>query len=88
MHKYFNPFIKIGAHRWDNDTKVEASYRNISASDSASDDGIDMFFGIGFNVALDKSFGLRAEWEKFKTSLDLDVSDEIDLVTVSLIYKF
>jgi OOP family OmpA-OmpF porin len=82
----FGVLGRIGIFRWDVDLK--ASGLGGSVSDSAT--GADLTYGIGIKYDFNKTTGMRAEWEKFK-----DVGDEnttgkgdIDLLSLSLVFKF
>lgn len=68
-------FGKVGMAAWDADAS--------DGIDSVSDDGTDMAYGIGarFHIA---SFQIRAEYEFF----DIDLADDVSLLSASLIYTF
>lgn len=76
--KYFEPFLKVGAHFWDIEYSIAAS--NISST-FADDDGTDVVFGAGINFNFD-FLTIRAEWQRFNTD------DEIDFFSGSLIFNF
>jgi len=59
--KWFRPFAKFGVHRWD----IEATATSSTTSSSASDDGIDTFFGAGVQLKIYKGLSIRAEFERF-----------------------
>jgi len=48
----------------------------------AKESGADVSSGVGASYDLTKNFGIRAEWERFKAV------DNIDLLSVGLVYKF
>ena len=68
-------FAKVGGFNWDADIS--------DGSASASADGTDPAYGVGvrFHIA---SFQLRAEYEYF----DVDVADNVNLLSASLLYTF
>jgi len=80
VHKYFEPFVKIGLHRYDIKAKVNGS--NFTAS--ASDTGIDLVYGLGFNIPINESFDIKAEYEKY----DLDEYNDTKFLSVGIAYKF
>lgn len=81
VHKYFEPFAKVGVHRWDIDLTVGAS---TLGSSSTSDDGTDIMYGVGFDIPINESFAIRAEWERY----DLDEYNEGDFLSAGLMYRF
>jgi len=48
----------------------------------AKESGADVSSGVGASYDFTKNFGIRAEWERFKPV------DNIDLLSVGLVYKF
>jgi hypothetical protein len=68
-------FAKAGFIAWDADARASGF--------AGSDDGTDSAYGVGirFNVG---SLVIRAEYEKF----DIDVADDLDMVSASLIWRF
>lgn len=88
INKYFEPFAKIGIHRWDVDMSVGAS--TIPTS-SASDKGTDLVYGAGFDIPISKNLMFRAEWERFEMDPSLQgikTMEEIEFLSVGIAYKF
>lgn len=81
LHKYFEPFAKIGLHRYDIESTVSGS--NLSTT-SVSDDGTDIIYGLGFKIPVGKKVSFVAEWERFEFNEDR----ESDFLSMGLIYKF
>lgn len=81
VYQYFEPFAKVGFHRWDIDFEVGAS---TLGSASTSDDGTDIMYGLGFDIPINDNFVVRAEWERY----ELDEYNEGDFLSAGLIYKF
>lgn len=81
VHKYFEPFAKLGLHRYDLKSTVTAS--SLSSS-SVSEDGTDLTYGLGFKIPVGKKVSFVAEWERF----EFDDSRESDFISAGLIYKF
>ncbi|MCP3941833.1 MAG: porin family protein [Desulfobacteraceae bacterium] len=76
--KWITPFGKIGSYYWDSD--LEAS--NTSGSVSASDNGVDLFFGLGLDINLPRNFVIRGEWERYNGD------DDIDAWSANLLFRF
>ena len=68
-------FGKVGMASWDADASDGLT--------SISDDGTDMAYGIGVRFHI-SSFQIRGEYEFF----DIDVADDVGLLSASLIYTF
>ena len=63
----FNPYLKAGIHRWD----VKGTVTSASSTPaSVSDDGFDVFFGLGAEFKLSDSFFITAEYESYKVDSD------------------
>jgi OOP family OmpA-OmpF porin len=73
------PFVKIGLHHWEDEGKASSSVVNYNAGD----DGTDLFFGIGINIAINDSLSARLEAERYKFD-----SDELDYFSIGLQYNF
>ncbi|WP_448550450.1 porin family protein [Thalassotalea fusca] len=83
-------YAKIGAFSWDG--KVTTTYSGvethndqsftISQSGSESDDGTDVFYGVGIGYKID-NFMLRAEFEK----MDSD-GEDTDVISIGATYHF
>lgn len=80
LHKYFEPFVKIGLHRYD--LKATVSGTNFSASES--DTGTDIVYGLGFNIPINESFDIKTEYEKY----NLDEYNDTRFLSVGIAYKF
>lgn len=81
----FAVFGKLGAFVW----SAEASATTSLGPVSLSGDGTDLAFGLGANWKINKSIGLRAEWERFQ-NLSVDGSNErdVDLLSLGATYRF
>ena len=79
VSEMINPFFKAGIHNWDAKSSISSSAVNASLDD----DGTDMFYGIGMNVAVNKSLSVRGEFERF----DFD-GDDVDYLSFGMVYKF
>jgi len=74
----FSFFAKAGLFAW------SADARDITGGIpfSASDDGVDISFGIGGAFHINRNLSLRAEWERY------DAIDDISLLSIGLAYRF
>ncbi|MFT6201185.1 MAG: OOP family OmpA-OmpF porin [Granulosicoccus sp.] len=63
----FNPYLKAGVHRWSFDATVSSAS---SATASVSDDGFDVFFGLGAEVKLSDNFFVTAGFESYNVGDD------------------
>jgi OOP family OmpA-OmpF porin len=80
-------FGKAGFFNFDTDANVSGPIAQEIfgvSSVTASDTGTELFFGVGLNFDLNPNFGLRAEWEHY----DLDLFDDVDLISLGLVVKF
>jgi OOP family OmpA-OmpF porin len=57
------PFAKVGLHRWDQKTTTSAA--GVGGT-SESDDGVDVFYGVGLDVKIVKNVFGRVEVERYK----------------------
>lgn len=73
------PFAKLGIHRWD----AEGTMSSGDASVSVSDDGTDLFYGLGIAVSLSDEVTLRAEYERFNGD-----EDPIEYLSAGVSYQF
>lgn len=81
--KWFNPYVKAGAHYFD----VEFDAHKGSMTSRPSDeDGFNFFFGGGINFDFFKYWAIRTEFEYFP--MDDGVVEEIYLYSGSLILRF
>ncbi len=69
-------FGKLGLFFWD--ASVSAT-----GSPTLSDDGNDIFLGVGMSFDLTSQFAIRGEWERY----DLD-GDDVDMLSVGVQYMF
>lgn len=53
---------------------------------SGTDEGVDLYYGLGVSYDLLDNLALRAEWERFK--IDAPHIDHIDLMTAGVVMKF
>ena len=79
MHEHFEPFVKVGLHRWELDYQIKTNNSTVSV------DGTDIFYGIGANIPLTSNFSARIEYELFEC--DNEVED-ITFLSAGLLYKF
>lgn len=79
INAQFSVFGKIGLFRWD----VEASDTTGGVPFSAEDDGVDISFGVGVGYSFTPNFGVRAEYEIFKT----DQAD-VNLISIGVVWRF
>jgi len=79
-------FGKIGAFSWDLDATASTSL----ASTSLSASGTDLAYGLGANWQINKTIGLRAEWERFQ---DIGGKNgfnqhDVDLYSIGAVFHF
>ena len=79
VNEQFSVFGKIGLFSWE----AEANDTTGGMPFSADDDGTDVSFGVGVAYNFTRNFGLRAEYELFKTD-DADVS----LISIGAVWRF
>jgi len=78
---------KLGIFFWDLDIHARASF---FGSGSDSDSGTDLTYGLGVKYDFTKTFGMRAEWERFQDVGDNSTTgqSDIDLFSVGVVFKF
>ncbi|MEX0451056.1 outer membrane beta-barrel protein [Spiribacter sp. 218] len=74
-----NAFGRVGLHAWD----VSAEVTTPDQRTELEDDGTDIFFGVGVEIALIEQVGLRIEAEHY----ELD-DDDVRSIGGSLLYRF
>ena len=79
VNEQFSIFGKIGLLRWE----AEASDTTGGVPFSATDDGVDLSFGIGVGYNFTRNLGVRAEWEFFETS-----NADANLISIGLLWRF
>jgi OOP family OmpA-OmpF porin len=79
ISEQFSVFGKVGLFKWE----AEFSDTTGGVPFSGDDDGSDVSFGLGVAYNFTRNFGLRAEYELFKTE-DADVN----LLSVGVVWKF
>ena len=79
ISEQFSVFGKVGLFKWE----AEFSDTTGGVPFSGDDDGTDVSFGLGVAYNFNRNFGLRAEYELFKTD-DADAS----LLSVGVVWKF
>jgi len=78
---------KVGIFFWDMDLHARSS---VFGSGSDSDSGTDLTYGLGLKYDFSKTFGMRAEWERFQDVGDSNTTgqSDIDLFSVGVVFKF
>lgn len=84
-------YAKIGVYVWDLDADATATgtltYDSVvyagSVQASASDDGTDLYYGLGTSYDITDKFTVRADWTRY----DIE-SDDVDLFAVGAVFKF
>jgi OOP family OmpA-OmpF porin len=83
VHQAFDLFAKVGWFWWDSDDSLSVAGAPVG---SRSDDGNDVFFGVGARVEVTDVFDVRLEYDRFE--LDSDVRPDLDYAAVSVQYNF
>lgn len=92
--KWLGLFGRLGAYRADVEGKGAASITDgvDSLAESASTDGSNtgFHFGVGANFYITEAIAIRAEWERLnKVEVEeIDAESDIDVLSVSAIYRF
>jgi opacity protein-like surface antigen len=76
---FVDVFGKVGAIRWDSDSRIAGSGLDFSASDS----GTDLAYGAGVQARLGSLAG-RLEYERF----EVDGTEEVAMITLGVTYTF
>jgi OOP family OmpA-OmpF porin len=76
LNENFSIFAKLGAAFWEADASA-------TGFGSIDEDGTDLIYGLGAEIAINKTFGVLGEWEQ----LDAD-GEDVDLLSISAIMRF
>lgn len=78
----FSAYGKLGVAIWD----VDASAPGVSASD----DGIDVTYGIGLKYDFAKNIGARLEWQRYSDlgKNSVGTNSDVDLYSIAVVFKF
>jgi long-chain fatty acid transport protein len=82
-------FGKLGAHHWSSHFEVgnnndrDSLPPPLPLDRNSSDDGVDVYYGVGASYTLIEGLDLRAEWERFKVD-----EDDVDLITAGFAVRF
>lgn len=90
LNETFELFARAGIVRWDADASSNEWLNAASSSDSASDDGIDSFGGLGVQVNITESVFARAEYRLYRNVGDSDTTGEggVKNMLASVGYRF
>ena len=80
VNEKFSPIIKFGFHSWETDYTVTSSN---AASATLSDEGNDLFYGVGAQFNLNEKMAMRAMFERFKFD-----DEDVDFISAGLVVKF
>lgn len=75
---------KVGATYFKVDYERTGSYRALSSGD----DGLEPSVGLGVGWGMSRRFAVRAEWENFNDAVGALGQGNVEMGTVSLLYKF
>ena len=86
----FSGFGKLGIYRWNyNSTIITPTIGAATETTLESATGTDTYYGIGVQYDFTKSFGVRAEWERYSSAADNTSGDsDRDAISASFVYKF
>lgn len=82
-----NVFASVGAFRWESDASGSITATDGIDSEtysaSASDDGIDIKYGVGARMTFLDHLGVQVEWENYDVG-----SSDVDLLSASVSWEF
>jgi OOP family OmpA-OmpF porin len=84
LGKRFSILAKAGVTYFKVDYQRTGSYRTLNTGD----DGLEPSVGLGVGVTLSRRFAIRAEWENFNDATGGLGQGNVEMGTVSLLYKF
>lgn len=77
-------FVKVGIHAWNMDSNaLVTSAAATETSAPISDDGTDLFYGVGVDIKTTDSITTRIDYERFEFD-----DDDIDNFGVSVVFSF
>lgn len=79
LSKDFSAHAKLGLMHWDADGTVTAD----AGSAALSDDGTDIYYGLGATYNFTKNIGVAVELERY----DFD-NEDVDLISANFVYSF
>jgi opacity protein-like surface antigen len=79
VHDLFNPYVKLGFHRWDGEVDIQS----VGGRRTASDNGVDLMFGGGIQANITNNISLRGEFERFNVA-----DEDVNMISASLVYRF
>ncbi len=89
--KWLELFGKAGLYYAESELKFSItladSFDSITESDSIEDSNAGLHFGFGANFNITDNVVIRAEWERFADVEVEDAESDIDLISLSAIYK-
>jgi OOP family OmpA-OmpF porin len=84
----FGIFGKVGGAYTDAELTASGTSSLCGAgSDSLSDDGVNLTFGVGAKFDILRNLSIRAEWERFN-DVGGDFEADVDLISAGVAYKF
>jgi OOP family OmpA-OmpF porin len=86
INPQFEVYGKLGFFRWD----VDASGSGFGVGVSQSETGTDLTYGLGVKYNFTKSFGVRAQYQRYKDVGNEDTTGkgDVDVISVGVVYKF
>lgn len=85
----FSLFGKIGVYRGESDGTANVAVPGFVASASASETNSDFTYGLGAGFEVNRSLGLRAEWQRYEDVGGQDVGEsDVDVLSVGVRFKF
>ena len=82
INEYIRPFVKFGGHSWDYEIN---STGNVNGT-LASDDGFDLFFGVGLKINVTDNVSGVLEIEQYQ--FDSLILDSVNLFSAGIIITF
>ncbi len=89
VSEQFSLYAKVGLFSWDAESELKSSFSSSdpeipseSYSESFSDDGSDVFYGVGLTYHWNE-ISFRAEYEMFESD-----GDDVDVFSIGAVYNF
>lgn len=84
----FAIFGKMGLFVWKADGRASGTGAFASPTVSASDDGTDLYFGVGMGYDVTDTLSVKAEWTRFRFDGGESSDTDVDFISAGLVFKF
>jgi OOP family OmpA-OmpF porin len=85
----FSLYGKLGFYRAETEQNVTGTLGTVTITENTTEKNTDLTFAFGARFDITRNLGIRAEWQRYLDVGGDDVGeDDVDLLSVGLIYRF